>query len=134
MASLAHRNGRAARLATCRPRACKVWVKWSGFEPMAGDAGFLADRPCVRRLGIHGNLRVRESRRRTRQISVIRAVSGKICRRQRIGDIVGRLRLADRHGALEDQGPASPGFAGRMVNQIRIQAAPSQQSYVRVAG
>jgi hypothetical protein len=105
VAGFAHRNPRVGTIGDVQAEGVEGVSKMIGFEPMASDAGFLADCPCARRLRILGYVGVGETGRWRRQIAANRAVSGKICRGQRIGDIVlGRLRLADGRGAHEDQG------------------------------
>jgi hypothetical protein len=77
-----------------------------GLEPMAGDAGFLANRPCVRCLRIQSNAGIRESGRRPRQIAALNGiVGGKIRRWKRLGNIVARrLGLTDRERPHEQHG------------------------------
>jgi len=103
VAGFAHRNPRVGTIRNVQAERVKGVREMIRFEPMAGNAGLLANRPRIRRQRILRYVGVRESGSGPRQIAARRAVSGKICRRQRIGDIVlGRLRLADGCCAHED--------------------------------
>ena len=71
MAGLAHRNGRIRPIGDVQAEGMQGVREMVGFEPMAGDAGFLANRSCVRRLRVLGDVRIGESGRRPRKIAAI---------------------------------------------------------------
>jgi hypothetical protein len=94
------------RLALCNPSAWNVCVEVIGLNPMAGDAGLLADCPSPRGLRILRHARVRESPHRPRQTAAVNGiVGGKIRRRGRLENIVApRLGLSGRKRAHEQPG------------------------------
>jgi len=83
MACLANRNGRVKAIGHVQTQRVQGVGEVFGFELMAGDAGFLADRSCVRRLRIRRNVCIHESRCRPRKTAAIdRTMRRKIRRRK----------------------------------------------------
>src|ERR1700722_5171224 len=69
MASLANRDGWIGAIGHVQTQSMQGVGEVIGLELVAGNAGFLADRPCVRRLRIRSYVRVCESRRRSGPIA-----------------------------------------------------------------
>lgn len=73
MAYLAHGYRRVRSIGHVQPERMDRVGEMIGFEPVTCDAGLLADRFCVGRLRVRGDVRIGEPGRGARQIRISRA-------------------------------------------------------------